>query len=142
MPVNRHATVTQRLLQAPVAALGQMHLGRVEPLRPAQQLARQRTTVIGIIQSHVVNLDAPRAQSLGKMAHGAEDQGDLLRVMRHMTGLFHHFGQQHVVVLAVDVLQCTEAMGKLVTQDQNQTARTHSGTISIFGWRRRWPIRM
>ena len=89
-----------------------------------------------------MHLLALLTQGFGEMAHGAEDQGDLLRVMRHMTGLFHHFGQQHVVVLAVDVLQCTEAVGKLVTQDQNQTARTHSGTISIFGWRRRWPIRM
>ena len=95
-----------------------------------------------IIQGHVVHLQALLTQSLGEMAHGAENQGDLLRMMRHMAGLFHHLGQQHVIMVRVDVAQRTKAVGELVAQNEKQTTNSHSSTISMFGWRRRWPSRM
>lgn len=81
--------------------------------------------------------DALLAQRLGKMAHGAEDQNDLLRVMRYMTGLLHHLGQQNMIMYRVDIPQDTKTLGELIAQEQNQTARNHHSTTAMFGWRRR-----
>jgi hypothetical protein len=39
------------------------------------------------------------------MAHGAEDQSNLLRMVRYMAGFFHDLDQQHGVALAVERLQ-------------------------------------
>ncbi|MNN95278.1 hypothetical protein D3C81_2140590 [compost metagenome] len=62
-----------------------------------RQLAGQRATVVRIVEGHVVHRHAALAQRLGEVAHGAEQEGDLLRMVRHMTGLLGHLGEQHAV---------------------------------------------
>ncbi|KPC28393.1 Uncharacterized protein ABJ99_3550 [Pseudomonas syringae pv. cilantro] len=118
MPVDRQAAVLDRLLQPPVAALGDVQLVRVQQGLPATQFAGHRACVFRIIERHVPHLNPTLAQRLGKMTHGTEDQRDFLRMMRHMTRLLHHLDQQDRVVLGVQVLQGSEVEGELVAEDE------------------------
>ncbi len=71
-----------------------------------------------IIERHVLHPNPTLAQRLGKMTHGAEDQRNFLRMMRHMTRLLHHLDQQDRAVFGVQVLQGGEVEGELVAEDQ------------------------
>ncbi len=124
----------QRLLQPPVAALAKMHFLRVQVLRPACKFSVQGTTVVRIIELHVLHTHTCRPQSLGEVTHGTEDQGDLLRVMQNMAGLFHHLGQQHPVTLGIQRLQGRQLQRELIPQNQHQSTDRHGPTtISSAG---------
>lgn len=72
---------------------------------PAVQLARHGSGILRIIERYVLHLDASLPQGFGEVAHGAEYEGDLLRMMRNMASLLHHLDQQHRIAVLIQHLQ-------------------------------------
>ena len=83
-------------------------------------------------------VDAALAQGLGKMAHGAEKQRDLLRMVGYVVGFGGHFGQQHGVLGWVQIAQRGQVKGQLVPEHQRQApAGRHHWHARLIGTRRR-----
>lgn len=122
MPAYRYRQVQrpQRLLQSPLAGLGQPNLTRARRLCPERDLGRQRALVVGVVQGAIENPEAARAHLAGEVAHGAEDQGDLARMMRDIAGFAHHFGEQQHVLRGIGVAQGGQARRKLIAEDRQQ----------------------
>ena len=138
MPVQRQAGVAQCLLQAPFAAFGEVNLRRPQLFGPAPQLTRQRAAVVRVVEGHVVHTPAALAQGFGKVAHGAENQRDLLRVMGHVIGFGGHFGQQYGVLGWVQLAQRGQIKRQLIAKNQAQiSARRYHWQAKLIGTRRR-----
>ena len=72
-----------------------------EAVDHAVQLAGEGPAVGVVVQAHVVDLPAVAAQAFGTVAHGAEDQGELLGVVRRIGHLAGDFGEEATAELAV-----------------------------------------
>ena len=118
--------VLQRLDQPKLTRSRRKHLGRVPLLGAAQQLATDGLAVLGVVQLGIIDSPAILPQPRRKLAHGGQDQRDLLGVMGHIRPLFRHLGHDNNVAVLIGLAQGRHALGQLIPKDQNQSA--HHGT--------------
>jgi hypothetical protein len=92
-------------------------------------LVAQRPGIGRIVERHVVDRQPLRPQRVGEMAHGREQEGDLLRMVADIGRLGRHLGDQHRVGRPIDVAQRRHRPGQLVPQnDAEDRHPTPSGT--------------
>ena len=135
-PHKRQCGITQGLLQAPLTALGQVNVGGAQGLLPSTQLTHDAAAVTLGVQLDIVHLPTPFTQGLGKMPHGAEDENDLQRMMRYVSGLPLHFRHQDRIASRVKGRQTCQVERQLVTQHQAQAHRPgYHWLVSVTGTR-------
>ena len=72
----------------------------------------------------------PSAAQLGReVAHGREDEGDLLRVVRDVGGLGHHLDHQDRVAARIEALEGRDLAVELVAQNEAEGARHPASAI-------------
>ncbi|BBU45072.1 hypothetical protein PPTS312_29870 [Pseudomonas putida] len=71
-----------------------------------------------------MHLPTPLTQGLGKVPHGAEDENDLERMMRHVAGLTLHFRHQNSIAGGVKGSQARQVERQLVTQYKAKAHRS------------------
>ena len=125
--VHLERMVLQRLDQAPFAGFGRQHLRRAERVGPAQQLARDGTCILRIIEPRISHAPALPFQPGGELAHGGEKKRDLLGVVGDVVRFRRDLGHYHHVARLVGSLQRRDVGRNLVAQHQNE-ARGHHGT--------------
>ena len=91
-------------------------------LAGAAHFAGQRPDVGRIVKPDIVDPPAVGAQFLREVAHGGEDEGDLLLVVRHIGRLGRDFGHQHHIARAVTCLQGGQGGVELVAKDEDDLA--------------------
>ena len=89
--------------QSPFAGLGDHDASVGGRLQSPQDLAVQRRGRLRIAQPHVTHVDPSLPQSLGELAHGGEDEDELLLVVGDIGRLVHHLRHQHGIACRVDV---------------------------------------
>ena len=97
---------------------------------PALQFAGDGAAVIRVVEADVLDPVAFIAQRLGKVAHGAEDQGDFLRMMSDVGRFLHDLDHQQQVVLGIEWLQGGQVERQLVAEDQEQAVGRGHGAKS------------
>ncbi len=113
----------QILADAPFAGFGHADLAHVVGGDGAVELAREAAAVVGVVEADVVDLPAVPAQALGAVAHGAEDQRELLGVMRGVAHLAGDFGEQHAGGGRVGAVECGDALADLIAEHENEAVR-------------------
>ena len=76
----------------PFSGFGHNHLIRASQSGLAQNLAAQAATILGILQLRIRNVPTLLPELRRKFAHCGQDQHNLFRMMRHVTGFITDFG--------------------------------------------------
>ena len=95
------APFLHHLGHAPFARFGDGDLRRLVTLHGALHFGGERPRVRRIIERHIIDAKPLAAKLFREVAHGGEDQRQLLLVMIHVGGFFHHLHHQHHVSLGV-----------------------------------------
>ena len=95
----------KQIRQSPFSGLGKDNPLEGLAFQRAQHLAIQALRIARLVQRHIAHPVAAPAQPLGELAHGGEDQNELLLVVANVFGLVHHLGHQDQVGGRVDVAQ-------------------------------------
>ncbi len=98
--------------------------GGIEGL-PGSGLEAFHAVLVGDVAHRVAGV----AQGIAEVAHGREDQGDLVPVVSHVGGLLGHLGQEHHVALARRGGEGGVGERKLVAEDQGQGRVTHGRSL-------------
>ena len=122
--LQRH--LVQQLDQPPFPGPGADDLLRPALFGPAQKLSGDRPGIAGIVELGITHVPAGLAQTCRELAHGGEDQRDLLGVMLHVAGLVRDLRHHHDVLGLVGLLQRRQLLRQLVAQHEHQPA--HHGT--------------
>ena len=72
---------------------------------------------------------------LGKVAHGAEYEGDLLRMMRNVTCLLRHFREQHPVTRHIKTFEGGQLEAQLVPSTSRSAATLTAKRLQHTPWR-------
>jgi hypothetical protein len=83
-----------------------------------QHIVQSELRASGIVMM-VMHLPAVFAQGSSEVAHGAENQRDLLLMVRDIAGFSAHFGHDNPVAVFFKVLQAGQIGGELVAQYQS-----------------------
>ncbi len=86
-----------------------------------------------LVQGIVVHPPAVLAQALGEMAHGGEQERDLLTVVGHVVALAGHLRHYHPVAGRVAFGQAAEMGAELVAENQYQAGCGHGGGPCAMG---------
>ena len=121
--VGRRGQGLQLGADPPLRRLGQDHPVRLVPCDGAADFPRQISGIVRILEIDIVDRHALPPQGLGKMAHGRQDQHDLLPVVGHMGVLPHDLRHQDNVTDRVEPLQRRHIAGQLVAQHNSQHGR-------------------
>src|SRR6056297_1771272 len=90
-------------------------------LPAAHQFTHDALAGLRIIQPRIGDLPAILTQFLGKMAHGRENQRDLLGVVGHISALVHHLGHDHDIPGFIGLAQRRQSVAQLVAQHEDKT---------------------
>jgi len=113
----------------PLTGFGDMNGIGLVPGHRAPDLVAQRTGVVGVLEWHMVDGPAVLAQFRREVAHGTEDQGDLLRVVGDVSGLVGDFSQQHDGIVGLAGAQRGNARVELVAEDERE--RSHATRFGV-----------
>ncbi len=109
------APALHHLHHAPFAGFGDEDARWRMPCDGAPHFAGEGAGVGGIVEAHVIDGEAVTAEGFLEMAHGGEDEHQLLLVVLHVSGFFHHLHHQHGVA-GLTVTQRGDATGELIAQ--------------------------
>ncbi len=112
------APIRHHLRHAPFAGLGHDHFGGAVAGDGALQFAGEAAGVRGVIEAHIVDADALSHERRREMAHGGEDEGDLLAMMLHIGRLAHHLGHEDNITRRIEALEAGDIARKLVAEDK------------------------
>ena len=86
----------------------------------AGEFAGEETRIGGVVKPHIMHADAFAFQFLGEMAHGREDQDDLLLVVRGIGRLLRDLGHEHDVLRGVEAIERAQFARELIAEHQTQ----------------------
>ena len=92
---------------------------------PAHQFGTDRPAGVGIIIGGIGDRPAIVAKLLREMAHGREQEGDLLAMVADIGRLVADLGHDHDVAVTVGGGQRRQRRRQLVAQDEDKTRRYH-----------------
>ncbi len=99
-----------------------------------RQLAGKGAAVAAVVERDVIDRKTLLLQSLGEMAHGREDEGDLLRMVAHEGRLLHHLHHQYAVLLGVEALEARKPLRQLVASTKMRLRQPlNSRSLAIIG---------
>ena len=89
----------------------------------------QRLEVSLTVVFVVIHLPPRISQLLCKMAHGAEEQSDLLLVVFYVGGLIADFGHDQPVHLRIENAKACEVVCQLVAENQPEVHKLYISTL-------------
>ncbi len=119
------------LAQAVLAGLGDQQFAGVQ--LPGAGQHRFAQILQALVQGVVVHAPALAAQARGEMAHGAEQERQLLAVVGHVAGFLAHLGHDHAIAGRVAFGQAAEMGAELVAENQYQAGCGHGGGPCAMG---------
>ena len=114
------------LLQAVLTTMGDHDALRLS-IMVGQQGLEVAVTVLAV--RVVIHLPALLLQVGGEVAHGTEDQGDLLLVMLYISGFIGQFGHDQPVPLFIQVRKGWQAQAELIAENDTDF---HPCPLRIF----------
>ena len=112
--------IFQHRAHPPFTCLRHVNGGGVMPRDSARDLGNEAAAIGRIVQFHIIDRPPQRAQPIGMVAHGGQDEGDLRLVMADIAGLIRHLHHQHDAARLVGVPQCGDVGRQLVAQHRNE----------------------
>ena len=106
----------------PFARFGDHHPLRPVPRDRRAELLRERPAIVRIVQGHIIDRPAEPPQLRREMAHGREQEGDLLPVMPHIARLVRQLRHEHAVARRIGPSEAGEGRRELVAEDEDQFA--------------------
>ena len=106
-----------RLIETPFAGLDDVNLARIVSLNSAGDLSGKAVGVVLVGQFDIIDVPAVLAQFVCEVAHGREDQDDLLLVMFDVGRLVPHLRHQDDGVVLRAPAQRSKRSGKLVAEN-------------------------
>jgi hypothetical protein len=123
--VDGDRTLLQRGDQAEFSGFGRQHLRRAGLIRAAQKFPGDGARIVGIVETGVADAPALGLQRSGELAHGGEEEGDLLGVVGDVGRLVHHLRHDDRIAALVGLPQSRDLGGELIAEDEDKTA--HQG---------------
>jgi hypothetical protein len=86
----------------------------------ALHFAREAAAIVRLVERHIIDDKTARAKFVGEMAHGGEDERDLLLVMADVGRLVPHLHHQHDAVGGIAAVEAGDIVAKLVAEDGHE----------------------
>ena len=111
--------------QPPFAGFCRQHLPRTVLVGAAQELTGDAAGVVGVVELGIGDVPAVVPEAAGELAHGGENQGDLLGMVADIGRLVRDLGHDDHVPVLVRLAERGDGFGQLVAQDQDESG--HQG---------------